>query len=238
MILLALDTCDARGSLALLRDDDVIYVAAHDAPLDYSSWLLPAAESAVAATHLKMPEIEVFAVAAGPGSFTGIRVGLTTVKAWNEVYGGRIAAVSRLEAIAELAAAQTDYIAAFVDAQREQVFGGLYRREAENLTLVEEELVVAPEGFLAFVEEHAATGSVSWISMDPQKITALPSWSRCAQKGARVQRCESVLAPILGQIGRKRALHGQTTNALSLDAEYVRRSDAEIFWKGRAARGA
>lgn len=238
MLLLALDTCDARGSLAILKDDDVLYAAAHDVPLDYSSWLLPAADAALAAAGLKMPEIEVFAVAAGPGSFTGIRVGLTTVKAWAEVYGARIAAVSRLEVIAQHAAGRPEFVAAFVDAQRAQVFGAVFRRCGEDLALAGEELVIAPDGFLAYVEEQTGAAAVSWVSMDPEKITALPSWHRRAQKGETVQLCEEVLAPAVGRLGRRRILLGDVKDPLTLDAEYVRRSDAEIFWKGGAKRGA
>lgn len=238
MVLLALDTCDSRGSLAILRDDDVLHVVPHDSGVDYSSWLLPAADSALARTSLKMSDLDLLAVACGPGSFTGIRVGLTSVKAWSEVYGMRIAAVSRLEAVAEQAAGETEYVAAFVDAQRGQVFGALYRRLPTQLQLVEEELVIAPEGFLEFVEQRAKGGAVSWISMDPEKITQLREWAPQAKRGEQVQLCETVLAPVLGRIGRRRALRGQCKDALSLDADYVRRSDAEIFWKGGAKRGA
>ncbi|HYL64276.1 MAG TPA: tRNA (adenosine(37)-N6)-threonylcarbamoyltransferase complex dimerization subunit type 1 TsaB [Candidatus Methylomirabilis sp.] len=238
MIVLALDTCDARGSLAILRDDEVLHVAGHDSGLDYSSWLLPATESALAATRLQMADIELLAVAAGPGSFTGLRIGLTTVKAWGEVYGTRIAAVSRLEVLASQAAHGAEIVAAFVGAQRGQIFGGLYRREAQILKLIEQEMVIAPEEFLAFVEQHAARSPVSWISLDPEKITALARWAGHAKNSEQIQLCEPMLAPIIGRLGRQRALEGRMQDALSLDAEYVRRSDAEIFWKGGVKRGA
>ena len=238
MLLLALDTCDSRGSLAILRDDDVLHVVPHDSGVDYSSWLLPAVDSARARTSLKMSDLDLLAVACGPGSFTGIRVGLTSVKAWSEVYGMRIAAVSRLEAMAEQAAGETRYVAAFVDAQRGQVFGALYRRLPTELQLVEEELVIAPEGFLEFVVQRAEGGALTWISMDPEKITQLREWQPQAKSGEQVQLCETVLAPVIGRIGRRRALRGQFKDGLSLDADYVRRSDAEIFWKGGAKRGA
>ena len=238
MILLALDTCDARGSCAILRDDEVLHVVAHDSGLDYSSWLLPAVDAALAATLLKMREIEVFAVASGPGSFTGLRVGLTTVKAWSEVYGTQISPVSRLEAIASQSRAAAGYVAAFVDAHREQVFGGLYRREGHGLQLIEQEMAVAPQGFVEFVEQHVHGNAVSWISMDPEKVTSLGVWKEHAKKGQQVLRSEHILAQIIGHIGRQRALDGRLKNALTLDAEYLRRSDAEIFWKSGAKRGA
>ena len=100
MLLLALDTCDSRGSVALLRGGQVLEVLAHESAEEYSSWLPGAVERVLKAAGQSMEKVEAYAVASGPGSFTGLRVGLTTVKAWSEVFGGRIAAVSRLEAVA------------------------------------------------------------------------------------------------------------------------------------------
>ncbi|MGC0774516.1 MAG: tRNA (adenosine(37)-N6)-threonylcarbamoyltransferase complex dimerization subunit type 1 TsaB [Candidatus Acidiferrum sp.] len=237
MILLALDTCDSRGSLAVLRDDEVLKAIAHEGTADYSSWVLPSAHQALEAAGLGIRDVEVFAVASGPGSFTGVRIGLTTVKAWSEAYGRPIAGISRLEAVAWEAAGSPGYVAAFVDAQRDQVFGGLYRRQLERLRLVEQEMVVAPEGFVQWVEEHAGRETVSWISMDPEKLTSLELWAERAKAGETVQRSSKLLAPALGRIGRQRALEGRLTDALGLDAEYVRRSDAELFRKGGEKRG-
>jgi tRNA threonylcarbamoyladenosine biosynthesis protein TsaB len=231
VILLALDTCDARGSLAILRDGEVLKVIVHQDVGDYSSWILPTADAALAAIRMKMKDVDVFAVASGPGSFTGLRVGLTTVKAWSEVYGAQIAGVSRLEAMATQAAGEEVYLASFVDAQRQQVFGGLYRRDGDKLGLVGEEMVVAPEGFVEFVVERAGQSGVAWISMDPDKVTALEVWAQRARVGERVQMSPTVLAPVIGKIGWRRALEGRLTDALKLDADYIRRSDAEIFWK-------
>ncbi|MGC1606202.1 MAG: tRNA (adenosine(37)-N6)-threonylcarbamoyltransferase complex dimerization subunit type 1 TsaB, partial [Candidatus Acidiferrum sp.] len=77
MILLALDTCDSRGSLAILQDDEVLATLTHQGTSDYSTWVLPTADEALTAAGLRMVDIDVFAVASGPGSFTGVRVGLT-----------------------------------------------------------------------------------------------------------------------------------------------------------------
>jgi len=236
MLLLALDTSDARGSVALVQDEQVLQTIAHDTSEDYSSWVLPAFDRLVSLNQLKMQDVDVYAVSAGPGSFTGLRIGLTSVKAWSEVYGGKIAAVSRLEAIAAQAAGNAEFAAAFVDAQRGQVFGGLFRREAEALHRIEEELVIAPEEFLTWVEGRAGRAHVDWVSLDPEKLTDLPAWHEHAKRGETVQQRSAVLAPWIGKLGLQRAREGRWTDALALDAQYVRRSDAEIFWKGHAAR--
>jgi tRNA threonylcarbamoyladenosine biosynthesis protein TsaB len=236
VILLALDTCDSRGSLAVLRDDEVLKAIAHEGTSDYSSWVLPSADEALRAIGLGIRDVEVFAAATGPGSFTGVRIALTTVKAWSEAYGRGIAGVSRLAAMARQASGGV-YVAAFADAHRDQVFGALFRREGPALTPVESEMVAAPAVFLDWVEQRSANERVSWISMDPEKVTTQESWRARAEAGESVEMSTHVLAPAVGRIGRMRALEGLLTDALGLDAEYVRRPDAEVFWKGGPGRG-
>jgi tRNA threonylcarbamoyladenosine biosynthesis protein TsaB len=237
VILLGLDTCDSRGSVAVLRDDEVLQAIPHEGTEDYSSWVLPTVEKALKASGLSIQDIDIFAVASGPGSFTGVRMGLTTVKAWSEAFGRKVASVSRLEAIAAQAADGGQFVAAFVDAHRDQVFGGLYRREGPGLSLVEDEMLAAPAEFLDWVKERSMNGRVRWISMDPEKMTAQEGWRERAAEGESVEVSTSVLAPVIGRIGRQRALQGRLTDALALDAQYLRRPDAEVFWKGRTSRG-
>src|SRR6266436_8074966 len=122
VLILALDTCDARGGIALLRDESVLHTEPHTTAEDYSSWLLPAISRVLTPAGLTLRDIELYAVTAGPGSFTGVRVGLTTVKAWSEVYSRPIAAVSRLEAVASESTGSAPYVAAFIDARRDQIF--------------------------------------------------------------------------------------------------------------------
>ena len=102
--------------MAALGDEAILKVVAHESQEDYSSWLLPAVRECLEGSGLQMELVDAYAAAAGPGSFTGVRVGLTTVKAWAEVYGKRVVAVSRLEALATEASEGTAWVAAFVNA--------------------------------------------------------------------------------------------------------------------------
>lgn len=209
---------------------------AHEGTSEYSSWLLPNVDAALAASGLTMRDVEVFAVAAGPGSFTGVRMGLTTVKAWSEALGKGIASVSRLEAMAAEAVGGNKYVAASFDAHRDQVYGGLFLRQGAEFGLIEHEMAAAPGDFIRWVSQRAEKNRVSWISMDPEKLTAQEAWQTRAEAGEHVGTSTIVLAPAIGRIGRQRALEGHLTDALQLDAEYVRRPDAEVFWKGAASR--
>jgi len=224
--------------LAVLRDNEVLTAIAHEGAADYSSWVLPRAHEALRAAGLEIRDVEVFAVASGPGSFTGVRVGLTSVKAWSEVYGRAIASVSRLEAIAAQAAGGCQYVAASVDAHRDQVFGGLYRSQEGGLRLVETEMVAAPAEFIGWVKQRTVNERVSWISMDPEKVRTQEAWRARADAGETVEMSTNVLAPVIGEIGYQRAKEGRLVDALALDADYVRRTDAETSWnRGRTVPG-
>ena len=249
MLLLALDTCDSRGSVAVLRDDRVLGLQVHDTPEDYSSWLLPSVRRLLDAAALSFSDISVYAVASGPGSFTGVRVGLTTVKAWSEVYGQPIAAASRLEALASYSSNRSvvdvapasrqpaaPFVAVFTDAHRNQVFGALYRNQTGGLQRVEEELVISPEKFMDWVFGIVGDQRVEWISPDPKCITSTPQWPARMAAAETIRVISPVLAPAVGHLGYRLAQENRVIDALALDANYVRRSDAELLWKGAFGR--
>jgi tRNA threonylcarbamoyladenosine biosynthesis protein TsaB len=237
VILLAIDTSDARGSVSVLRDWDTLATKAHDTSEDYSVWLLGAVAEALAAAGKRMEEVDVLAVSTGPGSFTGLRVGLTTVKAWAEVYGKPVVGVSRPEAMGRLLERRSGFRAAFYDAQRGQLFGGMYRALYGRMARVGEEMVTAPGAFLQEAEREAEKEGkrerISWISLDPELVTGLDAWKRRLELGDTMEQCKPELAVAIGRVAEGRARQGLFTDTLELDANYVRRSDAEIFWKGR-----
>ena len=229
---MSIDACDSRGSIAVLRDNSLLALAEHESGVDYSSWLLPAVEEALARAGIEMRELDGYVVASGPGSFTGVRVGLTTVKGWAEVYGRPVAAVSRLEAIAEQAVSGSSSVAAFVDAQRGQVFGGVYRRQGASLLRLGEEMVIPPAAFVDEAVRLSDGEKITWVSPDPAHLFGEAAWKEREEAGEQIQQVSATLAAVIGRIGVRRLREGKFTDALGLDANYVRRSDAEIFWKG------
>jgi len=238
LVTLGIDTCEARGSAAVRIDGKLISLERHETSEDYSSWLLPAVERGLRSAGATLRGVGLLAVASGPGSFTGVRVGLTTVKAWAELFGIRVVGVSRLEVMARQVADASGFVAASFDAQRGQVFGGLYKREGmRGLSLVEEEMVVAPAGFVEWVKQRAAAERVQWISLDPALFDGVPGWNETEKSGAKMILSADGLAAGVAELGEERAREGKFTDPLVLDANYVRRSDAEIFWKDPARHG-
>jgi tRNA threonylcarbamoyladenosine biosynthesis protein TsaB len=236
LITLGIDTCEARGSVAVRREGTTVSLQRHESAEDYSSWLIPAVERGMLAAQSSIAKVDLMAVATGPGSFTGVRVGLTAVKAWAELFGKRVVGVSRLEVMARGAGDQAGFVAASFDAQRGQVFGGLYRcDESGGWSLMEAEMVISPDEFVNRVSQHAKGAMVRWITMDSELFTGGSHCKERAGKGESLIRCAGGLAAGVAQLGEERASKGQFTDALLLDANYVRRSDAEIFWKDPAA---
>lgn len=234
VIVLAIDTCDSRGGVVVLRGDRVLYCATHDSGSEYSSWLLPSVERVLKKAGCAMTEVHAYGVAAGPGSFTGVRVGLTTVKAWAEVYGKPIGAVSRLHAIACQAWGGTEYVAAWADAGRKQVFGGVYRRKGEVLERIGEEMVIAPGKFVRTAADLAGGERIAWAFTDPNCVLDTEEWKEREKLNEGTELVSGPLYAAIARIARDEILAGKATDALRLDANYVRRSDAEIFWKGAA----
>lgn len=237
VITLAIDTSEMRGSVAARKDGRLAAMLRHASKEDYSSWLLPAVGECLGETGIGMEEVELLAVSTGPGSFTGVRVGLTTVKAWAEVYGKKVVGVSRLEAIARHAEPGAPLVAACYDAQRGQMFAALYRRLEGAWERVEQEMVIEAANFLQMATGQGGGERIAWVSLDPELITSLAGWDERALVGDTMQRIEGDLADKIAEIAEERARKQQFTDPLELDANYVRRSDAEIFWKGPAGHG-
>src|SRR5712671_4945165 len=143
MRFIVVDAADARGSVAVFDDAELLFMEAHSSDEDYSSWLLPAVKRALSACSLSLSQLDGYAVCAGPGSFTGLRVGLTTVKASAEIHRKPIASLSRLEAFAVSSPEpESALVASYIDARRDQVFAALYARGGSGLAQLGEESVI------------------------------------------------------------------------------------------------
>ena len=230
VFLLAIDTCDSRGSIALVGEEVVVATVVHESEAPYSSWLFAETGKLVKSVGRDMSCIAAYGVASGPGSFTGLRVGLTAVKAWAEVYERPVIPVSRLEAVAVQSRSNSGCVAAFLDAHRGQVFGGLYRREGKEVTPVAQEMVGSPQEFVTDALSRSDGGNVRWVSPDANLLAGFPLGP--GRTRLEVETACFPLAPIIGEIAIARLQKGIVTDALRLDADYVRRSDAEILWKG------
>jgi tRNA threonylcarbamoyladenosine biosynthesis protein TsaB len=234
----ALDTSSPAGSLAVLRDDRVIGTVSTWSDEIYSSRMFRHLEFLLKDLGIDLSEFDLFAVAAGPGSFTGLRVGLAAVKGWAEVYRRPIAAVSGLEAVAAQCSSRSSLVVPVLDAHRGQVYVGIYRRTGEpaqeRLALEGDECVMTPEEFIESLHARGEAANSTIATPTPALISGAASRYETAHSAGRpisVDRVSALLAPHVGRLGYLRAQRGEVVDSLTLDANYVRRADAELHWK-------
>jgi len=221
MLILAIDTSWKHGSLALARGDGNHFELLETAALTggaFSAELVPQIAAVLARRNLGKQEIDGFAVVSGPGSFTGLRVGLAAIKGLVEVLKKPIATVSVLEALAIASGANGRTFAA-LDAQRGEVFLGEYDVHPETLqaTSLRQESLLTHEAF------------VTALPMGANVVTPDASIAALLPPATKVRQTERPAAEWIARIGLRKILAGQTVTAADLDANYVRRSDAEIF---------
>jgi tRNA threonylcarbamoyladenosine biosynthesis protein TsaB len=126
LIILSLDTTTAAGSIAVLRDGVVLAELTGNPAITHGQRLPEDLTRVLSEASIRIEDVELYAVAAGPGSFTGLRVGIATVQGLAMARGCRIVPVSALEALARSAANPHDPVAAWMDAQRGEVFSEVY----------------------------------------------------------------------------------------------------------------
>lgn len=236
MLILALDTATPSGSIAILRDEKFIGVVSTTTDETYSSRMFRQLDFLLSELRLTPEDFDLFAVNSGPGSFTGLRVGLTAAKGWAEAYGKPVAAISGLEAVAAQCRAET-LIVPVQDARRGQVYYGFYCTLNGRLKREGEEHVGAPEEFASALAQLSANSRAVVACADAEFAAKLGISGLNIPENRRLIRVESVsslLAPVIGLIAYARASQGEVADALSVDANYVRRSDAELHWKGHS----
>jgi tRNA threonylcarbamoyladenosine biosynthesis protein TsaB len=255
MRVLALDTTTRAGSVALV-DENVIVEERPGDPSRTHAQRLPAEVLAVLETHgVSLSAIDVFAVAAGPGSFTGLRIGLSTILGLAFVTGRPIVGISALEALAQVASrdlAAGALVAAWIDAQRREVFSALYRVTSAGLfdpgRLIELESagVGDPEGTLERWRDRLDPSTA--VAPDPSTALGAGGSVVFAGDGAvlhgglvcgRGAGSRRVMAPppLAGAVGRMavvRARRGEAVDPGEVQPLYVRRPDAEIDREKRA----
>jgi tRNA threonylcarbamoyladenosine biosynthesis protein TsaB len=245
MLILGLDTSGKNGSIALVRCEAESLQTLEVVPLQggtFSAQLIPQIAALLEKHNLCKTDIDAFAIVSGPGSFTGLRVGLAAVKALTEILRKPIAAVSMLEVIAfeaSLAAhvsrnsdEGTPLAAAFarsgsefliaLDAGRNEVFVGECKSDPESATGISESLLTLDE-----LAEHAREPLQSIFTPDESVVQNLSSRSGTSE-APNVIRVNRPNAASVARLGYQKILVGQTVLPEDLDATYIRRADAEI----------
>jgi tRNA threonylcarbamoyladenosine biosynthesis protein TsaB len=218
--ILAVDTTGITGSIALLRGGELLGQARLESPDGFAHIIFGELAALLGRCGLAVGEVDCFAAASGPGSFTGVRVGLACVKGMAEAAGKPAVAVSNLQALSTFG--QAPLRAAVLDARRGQVYGGVYDAAAQ---LVAAETVAAWPAWLAGLP----SGEIEFVALGREWLAKALCGTRW--EGAAIAVAPAELAGAVGRLALERLRRGEACDPAALDANYVRRSDAELFWK-------
>ena len=217
---LAIDTTGEVGSIALVGERGLIEEVMLDSPDGFAHVLFDEIERLLERHALNVSQIDAFASASGPGSFTGVRVGLTAVKGLAEAAGRKVIAVSNLQALAWHGSQPLR--AVVLDARRGEIYGGVYDN---HLQLVQEEVVAPLSMWLASLPQGEIEIVTQGLPLGGATVPAFGSHT--------VVQAPKTLAGSIGRIAFDRLLSGEVLDPAQVDANYVRRSDAELLWKDK-----
>jgi len=221
MLILSIDTSGKNGSVALARGDADKFELIATSPVEggtFSAQLIPQIARLLSDNNLQKSNIDAFAAATGPGSFTGLRIGLTAVKGLAEILHKPIAAVSVLEACVLTSGIKYDDARVFaaLDAQRNEVYLGEYLL-GRGIATKKDEVLLTRDEFVKRVQGKVA-------------VTPYEELAKAA-RSSDVLRIERPNSADVARIGLQKIARGETVSVEELDANYIRRSDAEIFAK-------
>lgn len=215
-MILSIDTTSEFGSIALTERDRIVEEAPLQSTEGYGHVVFQHIQQLLARHSLKIQQMDCFAAASGPGSFTGVRVGLAAAKGLAEATGRKVVPVSNLRALAYYGSAALRAVA--LDARRGEIYGAVYN---ERLGIELPETVLK---FPDWLRTLPATG-YEFISQD------FSPFQNQVSAEIPVVTAPKSLAGAIGRIAWTEFDASRALDPSEVDANYVRRSDAELFWK-------
>ena len=225
MKILGLDSSGIVASVAIVEDDVLIAEYTVNYKKTHSQTLLPMLDEIAKMTELDLNSIDAIAVAAGPGSFTGLRIGSATAKGLGLALKKPLIAIPTVEGLAYNLYDISGLICPIMDARRKQVYTGIYRFTDHQLKVVEDQMAVPMETVIEKLNQYGETvtflgdGVPVFHELIAEKMTVPYSF---APAHVNKQRAAAVAA--LGEIYYRQ---GKTDTAMEHVPDYLRVSQAE-----------
>ena len=225
MLTLAIDCATKSIGLALLNEDEVCAEFYLNLGRHHTETLLPALEKLFLLTGYTPREVDLLACTIGPGSFTGLRIGVSTVKGLALAMARPVVGVSTLEALAVNADSSRELICPMLDARKNQVYTSLYKRGPEGLpeSAIPEKLVDVTK-FLHDLDDREIV-FLGDGAIRHEKLIGETLKERAVLCGRNQKR---LLASAVGLIGLHRYRHGAIFDARTFAPNYLRLSEAEV----------
>jgi tRNA threonylcarbamoyladenosine biosynthesis protein TsaB len=221
MFFLAIDTATNSGGVALSRNGEIIGTVMSKTPMRYSDKIIEYTDFLLSQLEMSIGEVDCFVVATGPGSFTGLRIGIATAKGFCMAHGKPGVGITTLEALAWRFRWVSDRIAPMIDARRQQVYGALFERAEGGLKVLQEGCVKAPADWLKGLPSERSIYVGDAAQMYSQTVAAL-------RPEGQVIPTDNCILEELCELGYMRFTRGESLSGADLKADYIRPSDAEI----------
>jgi tRNA threonylcarbamoyladenosine biosynthesis protein TsaB len=223
-LILAIETATRAGSVAVARGGKVLSHGGGDASVSHSANLITMIESALNKAGATLTEVDLFAAAVGPGSFTGLRIGLATVKAFAAVTGHDVIGVSTLAALAH-ANGSAGRTVALLPAGRGEVFAQMFQVGVDEVVSLDEAAHLTPKETWA---RYADVSEVWWTGEGVAKLDEYRATLGLPALDGTGSKTNEALASSVAALALRDYREGKAVGAEELHALYVRPSDAEI----------
>ena len=236
MIVFGIDTSTNNGSVAIAEGGSLLSESFLPLNSSYSKTLINSLDDLLKKCKLGINDIDGFAVSIGPGSFTGLRIGLSTCKGFNLATGKPIIPVGTLDAIVESYFSDSGFLNStlrtphselllcpIIDAKKGEVYASLYKYEKGVIKKLEDDMAISPEVLCRKIEEPTiflGDGIKSYGDFIKNKLNGLAHFYNDAQKNS--------VAASIALLGGKKIERGDIEDSTALKPRYIRRSEAEI----------
>lgn len=224
MKVLGIDTATMMGSIGLIDDEGAIAEYSLNIRATHSERLMPAIDRLLKDSGIMPKDIDGFAVSIGPGSFTGLRIGLATVKGFAMGCNKPVAAVSTLEALAFNLAYAEYLICPILDARRNEVYSALFKSDGKGgMKRLVQDMAIDMQTFLREYDEDIIFLGDAVDIYRERILDILKDRAHFAPKNRNMPSGVSV-----AELGLKKIRDGKAADPSGLAPFYIRRSEAEI----------
>jgi len=224
--ILGIDTSTSCGSIGLIQDDWIISDYLLNLSVTHSERLLDAVDLVLRKAGCTVHELDGFAISLGPGSFTGVRIGVSTVKGLSYATGKPVVGVSTLDVLASQVSPTPYLICPIMDARKGEVYTAFYRYEENALKRLSEYVVIRPLELETMINEQTTfigDGVRTYgedLRNSLKSLALFPSFPLHLSHGTAVAR-----------LGLKLLQKGELLNLATFTPLYVRPSEAEMKWR-------
>ena len=233
MLVMGIETSTIQGGVALLSERGLLSEYLLNVKATHTERLLPSIDRILRDGGITLSQVEGIAVATGPGSFTGLRIGLSTAKGLAASTGRPLVGVSTLEAMAWTLPFCAYLVCPILDARKGEIYCSLFRHEGDRLIRVMDEAALSPDVLISRIREQTVfigDGLAVYGDLLKDRLNALALFPPLSQRGGR--------PAAVAELGLRRLLNGERDEISGLAPRYLRPSEAELRRIGTRAQSA